>query len=593
MTILGIKLTHDGALALIKDGKLIFSYEMEKLNNLPRYSSFCISLEKAEKLLAISGYSFDTVDRVVIDGWGVWDEHSISISGKVRTISKFTANEREVEITTDNLAGYGHLINPDENILEAKTCSVDNLGWSYKSYQHVTGHICAAYCTSPFPGKRQDSFILVWDGGMPPQLFYYPFSTNEIRNLGYLFPFMGDIYIKFACAFQPFSETGPDMSVAGKAMAYMALGKTDKMVLQAYRDIYNSLIKVLGATEINIELITLFTGQFIRKAQQYAAVKGVPHENMLTTFQQFVQELLIENLAAIIAQHPALRKNLCITGGCALNIKWNSGIRNSRLFEAVWVPPFPNDSGSAIGTACCEMILVDRITMLDWSVYSGPRVNLCDNGELPPAGEDNYVPYDCSIERLAEILYKYDEPVVFLNESAELGPRALGNRSILAPAVSPAMKKRLNDMKNREAYRPVAPLCLEEYAPSIFTPGSADPYMLFEHFVKQSWKDKIPAICHLDGSARLQTVNNNENHTIYALLSAYYTISGIPLLCNTSANYNGSGFFPDVASAQKWNKANLIWNNQVLYIKKDAIRFDELVKEMPEPLLAINTSNFQ
>jgi len=176
---------------------------------------------------------------------------------------------------------------------------------------------------------------------------------------------------------------------------------------------------------------------------------------------------------------------------------------------------------------------------------------------------------ECTLMELAAVLHTYDEPVVFLNGRAELGPRSLGNRSILSSASSPDMKRRLNEMKKREHYRPVAPICIEEKAQEIFFPGTADPYMLYEHFIKPEWKGKIPAICHLDGSARLQTINENENLTVYTLLKHYFKISGIPVLCNTSANLNGSGFFPDVESAMKWGWANLIWSDSVLFVKKD------------------------
>jgi carbamoyltransferase len=91
--------------------------------------------------------------------------------------------------------------------------------------------------------------------------------------------------------------------------------------------------------------------------------------------------------------------------------------------------------------------------------------------------------------------------------------------------------------------------------------------MLYDHRVKDDWKDKVPAICHLDGSARIQTVNNKENSVIFELLTEYKKLSGIPLLCNTSANYKGKGFFPDVQSAVEWGRVNYVWSDHTLYIK--------------------------
>lgn len=561
MIICGIKLTHDGAIALIDNGKLIFSYEMEKLENMPRYSGFCISMARIEEILAEHGYSFSGIDQLVIDGWGRWDPADIGTTkSKEENFIVIPDGKNNIEI--HELADYGHLVRQDEDILAASRFKTRKVELPYKSYKHVTGHVLGAYCTSPFARKKEDSFVLVWDGGMPPQLFYYKYNENEILNLGTLFLLTGYTYINFAQAFEPFSLVKPgDLSVAGKAMAYMALGKVEPDIMAKYGEIFNDLNEEVREVEIDMNIIAMITAEFIKQAKQFCTAHKKAHPNMLTTFQVFVQNVLIENLRKKIQEHPGLHNNLCFAGGSALNIKWNSAIRDSGIFSDVWVPPFPNDSGSAIGTACCEMVMTDNIRSLDWNVYSGPSIK--DMQVENP----QYAAYDCELDELAYILYEYNEPVVFLNGSAELGPRALGNRSILAAAVTPDMKKILNKAKDREDYRPVAPICLEEAAPNIFDPGSPDPYMLFEHQVKPGWKDKVPAICHLDGTARLQTVNKNENPVIYELLTHYKKLSGVPLLCNTSANFNGSGFFPDVESAMEWDGVNLIWSAGKLYAK--------------------------
>lgn len=174
----------------------------------------------------------------------------------------------------------------------------------------------------------------------------------------------------------------------------------------------------------------------------------------------------------------------------------------------------------------------------------------------------------CSLKELAFLLHVSNEPVVFLNDAAELGPRALGNRSIIAQATSEKMKDLLNRVKRREPFRPVAPLCLEEDAPGIFDPGCQDPYMLFDHKVREEWKAALPAICHIDGTARLQTVNRMNNSVVFDLLQEYKKMSGFPLLCNTSANFNGSGFFPDVYSATRWGQLNYVWSNNLLFTKE-------------------------
>ncbi|MEL6537963.1 MAG: carbamoyltransferase C-terminal domain-containing protein, partial [Bacteroidota bacterium] len=254
-------------------------------------------------------------------------------------------------------------------------------------------------------------------------------------------------------------------------------------------------------------------------------------------------------------------RNLCMAGGCALNIKWNSAIRNAGFMDEVYVPPFPNDSGSALGMAILEYYRKTGKWDIDWSVYSGPAIEV---GDLPAGWEEK----DCSLQELAQLLHDTQEPVVFLNGNAELGPRALGNRSIIGAPGEEGMKGILNKIKQREAYRPVSPMCLEHRAPQIFEPGSPDPFMLFDHQIRPEWESKIRAVRHLDNSARLQTISEKHNFTILELLTEYEKISGIPVLCNTSANFKGTGFFPNVQSALEWNGTRFVWSNGILYTKK-------------------------
>ncbi|MEU0742331.1 carbamoyltransferase C-terminal domain-containing protein [Streptomyces sp. NPDC006134] len=126
----------------------------------------------------------------------------------------------------------------------------------------------------------------------------------------------------------------------------------------------------------------------------------------------------------------------------------------------------------------------------------------------------------------------------------------------------------MNRIKDREPYRPVAPICLEEEAPKVFSPGTPDPHMLFDHEVRPDWEERIPAVVHLDGTAWLQTVGRGDD-VLFTVLSAYHRFSGIPVLCNTSANLNGHGFFPDVASAARWGRVSRIWSDGTLYRRTD------------------------
>lgn len=564
MLICGLKLTHDGAIAVVEDGKLLFSIEMEKINNNARFKEI-EETSVIEEILAENGVKLEQIDYFIIDGWGGTNQDELAIQPRLE-ISKLGNKISAKDCGQD----YKLDVNSYEeesrtaNVLSKIDCDgllINGKKFPYSSYLHVAGHIMSSYATSPFASKGEDSYILVWDGGMYPRLYYFDAKTKRIENMGPIFLLIGNIYTIFSQHFGPFKVQGnfakDNLSIAGKVMAYIALGSVKDELFEIFDKIYNE----------NYTTPMGFANVFANKFKDAIAGKDYKDEDILATFHVYLQNMLISKLAKKISRYNKKCGNLCIAGGCALNIKWNSSIRNTGIFQDVYVPPFPNDSGSAIGMACCAMLEKTGRSYLEWSVYSGPQLTkskLVDGWNQRP----------CSIEELAKLLYEKEEPVVFLNGAAELGPRALGNRSILASASSKKMKDILNMVKKRESYRPVSPICLEDRAKEIFDPGISDQYMLFDHIVKEEWKDKVPAICHLDGTARLQTISENQNQVVAKLLRCYESLSNIPLLCNTSANYNGSGFFPNVESAMKWGRVNYVWNNNILYEKEVKTQFN-------------------
>jgi carbamoyltransferase len=340
------------------------------------------------------------------------------------------------------------------------------------------------------------------------------------------------------------------LPVSGKAMAYAALDPPSPEAVRVMDEVTRAVIPIDAALRSYL---------WSQRVLGRLAGAGLSDAAILASFQEHLFQLLAEGLRAVFAGRPELvGLPICLSGGCALNIKWNAGLRRSGMFENVWVPPFPNDAGSAIGAACAEMVRRTGQSALDWTVFSGPTV--VRNQEPEPG----WASRPCEIEELAKILEVQREPVLVVSGRAELGPRALGHRSIIAPATSQAMRDRLNDIKEREWYRPVAPICLEHRAAEVFDPGVRDPYMLFDHNIRPEWRDRIPAVMHVDGSARLQTVGP-DNALMHRLLTAYERSTGIPVLCNTSANFKGRGFFPDVVSAMRWGRTRYVWSEGTLF----------------------------
>jgi carbamoyltransferase len=563
MVICGLKLTHDGAIALIDNGKLVFCIEMEKLNNNPRFTEI-LDTSIIEEILVGQGYPLSSVDYFAIDGWGGYNIDALAVQPRLEigeTHNKLEAFNNSKKYQLD-IAAYR------ERTLEHDVCKglkfsglqLNGSMFDYYSYTHVSGHILGTYCTSPFAERGESAYILVWDGGMYPRMYFYNVGTNKTENLGPIFLLIGNIYTIFSQHFGPFKvDSGfakDSLSVAGKVMAYIAKGQVREELFDHFEEIYNQY------SDAAMGFANVFANEFKKRIKD----AEYSDEDILMTFHVYLERLLVTKIEKKIKRTGKRSANLCISGGCGLNIKWNSSIRKSKIISEIYIPPFPNDSGSAIGAACNVLVQEAGINKLDWNVFSGPEII-----ENTPA--EGWAAKPCTIKELAKIIYETDEPVVVLNGKAELGPRALGNRSILASPTSPTMKGILNKIKKREDYRPVSPMCLEEEAEAIFSPGTPDPYMLFDHDLKDEWKDKIPAIMHLDGSARLQTVSLRENKMIVELLKEYKQLSGIPVLCNTSANFNGKGFFCDVYSATSWNQTNYVWCNEKLYTRKELIEF--------------------
>lgn len=211
-------------------------------------------------------------------------------------------------------------------------------------------------------------------------------------------------------------------------------------------------------------------------------------------------------------------ENLVFMGGVALNCVANSNIALYGPFENIWVMPNPGDAGSSIGAVAA----VQR-QKLNW--------------KTPYLGHDIARPHGFDIEGAVSALMM-GEPIGVAIGRAEFGPRALGNRSLIADPRGPYAKDRVNRIKKRELFRPFAPIIMEEFAHEYFDmPVSSSPYMQFVAPVRDP--EAFPAISHVDGTARVQTLSREQNPTFYRLLERFYGATGCPMLLNTSLNIKG------------------------------------------------------
>ncbi|HEY8490681.1 MAG TPA: carbamoyltransferase C-terminal domain-containing protein [Dehalococcoidia bacterium] len=232
--------------------------------------------------------------------------------------------------------------------------------------------------------------------------------------------------------------------------------------------------------------------------------------------------------------------DLCLAGGVALNCVMNARLRDEGPFRRIFVQPAAGDAGTALGAAYVvdarERREAPPFTMTH--AFLGPAY---DEARIRRALEFARLPYRTP-EDIAEAtagLLAAGRVVGWFQGRMEFGPRALGARSILASPTDPAMQDRLNAIKGREEFRPVAPAVLEEHAGRYFQPGDPSPFMLFVCRVRPERAAEIPAVRHVDGTARIQTVSRREAPLFHRLIRAFHRRTGVPMVVNTSFNTRG------------------------------------------------------
>jgi carbamoyltransferase len=270
------------------------------------------------------------------------------------------------------------------------------------------------------------------------------------------------------------------------------------------------------------------------------------HADLAASVQARLEEVLLE-LAGQLRTRTGERR-LALAGGVALNCVANSRLLAEGVFDEVWVQPASGDSGTALGAA------------LAVAAEAGGRVEPMATAALGRGFSEEQIgqaldtarlpferPPDIA-EAVAEVLAA-DGVVAWFQGRSEFGPRALGHRSLLANPSRAKNLERLNDIKGREQFRPVAPMVRLERARDVFEGPVPSPFMLFTHRVRPQWRDRIPAVVHVDGSARVQTVDAAAEPLVARMLAAFERRTGLPVVVNTSLNTAGRPMVDDPRDA--------------------------------------------
>ena len=271
------------------------------------------------------------------------------------------------------------------------------------------------------------------------------------------------------------------------------------------------------------------------------------HADLAASVQRRLEEVLLELAGWLHAQTGD--RDLVMAGGVALNCVANSRLLEEGPFERVWVQPAAGDAGTALGAALhTARELGDQVQPMATAALGRGFEDDELASRLETAGIAYERPPDVA-DAVAEALAD-DEIVAWFQGRSEFGPRALGHRSLLADPRSQANLERLNAIKGREQFRPVAPMVLADRAETIFSGGPLpSPYMLFTHRVHEEWRARIPAVVHVDGTARVQTVDERDEPLVARMLGGFERLTGVPTVVNTSLNTAGRPMVDDPRDA--------------------------------------------
>ncbi|GCE02746.1 carbamoyltransferase family protein [Dictyobacter aurantiacus] len=391
--------------------------------------------------------------------------------------------------------------------------------------EHHLSHAASAFLASPF----EDAAVLVLDGRGEKAVTSYSIGhKNGLERLSQVnMPHSLGILYEQVTEYLGFLHSSDEY----KVMALASYGKPH------YADTFRGLIHITGEGHYTIDKADL------KELFGPARLKGGPLEQRHYDIAHSLQVVLEETVLELVTwfQQATGMENLCLAGGVALNCVLNARLRDRGPFRDIWVQPAANDAGTALGAA----LYIDAQER-----KSEERRYVMEHAFLGPAFADDeieqflrwtHVPYrrlDNIAEEVADILAD-NQVIGWYQQRMEFGPRALGARSILASPIQAEMQNRLNDIKDREDFRPVAPVVLEEEVANWFVNGSVSPYMLFVYDVDPERAKQIPAVRHIDGTARIQTIRRDQHPLYYDLIKAFQRRTGVPVLVNTSFNTRG------------------------------------------------------
>jgi carbamoyltransferase len=530
---------HDVSACLLRDGEIAYAIAKERITRRKHAAGFF--QEVVDYCLGAEGITLDDVDLVV------------------RNCYVLPVEDLEVRLLS---VGVPEIVDGKEREQAAKHPLHLSRSNKVLTLSHHLAHAYSAFAACPF----DKGVVMVVDGvgnyssdvTEPGQLTenvnplaresesYYAFDGSRLETLKkvwlkpirgvlsddfYYMPGLGALYSRVS------SYVFADWNKCGEVMGLAPYGRPGAM--KPLLDIKNGELSVFD-WDADFDKPWL-----VETDRDWEKSSSMPHwEDLAWRVQDDSEKVLLER--AIWLRETTGAKNLCMAGGVALNCVANGRIAREAGFENVWIQPAAGDDGVAIGCAYYGHLAVQkqpRKYVMNHAytgvAYKDEQVGKATDGTLVRVQARSHRSNDVCAETAR--LLAQGQVIGWLQGRSEFGPRALGNRSILADPRAAEMKDKLNtQVKHRQAFRPFAPVVLAERANDVFDSNGRDsPFMLLAESVRPEWREKIPAIVHVDGTARVQTVRKDQNARLYRLLKEFEALTGVPVLLNTSFNVKG------------------------------------------------------
>ncbi len=531
---------HDPAACLVKDGRVLAAAEEERFTHVKHgkrpvpFSTWELPFHAIDYCLREAGIALADVDHVaysfdpslLLGRWNSEATITLPLEPSAHPTPEGWTNVWDPLFLASIVNAPRHLASGAPHHLKERFRGVRPDGpYRWHFVNHHIAHAASAFHASPFSRAA----VLTLDGrGEKATTMYLVGNGNRLEVLGEVgMPHSLGLLYERVTEYLGFLHSCDEY----KVMALASFGKP------RYVGQFREIVR-LGA-EGQYTIAPLRLEERFGPARRRGGDLEQRHHDIAHSLQVVLEESVLQ-----IAQwlHRATgASDLCMAGGVALNCVMNARLRDRGPFERIWVQPAAGDAGTALGAALWTDLQERHTDERSWQMdhaFLGPAYGDREIEEFLRWSKLPYRRLNNVAEEVADILVQ-DRVIGWYQGRMEFGPRALGARSILASPIHAEMQAKLNEIKDREDFRPVAPVVLEEEAANWFTGARVSPFMLFIYDVPPDKADRIPAVRHVDGTARIQTINRAQNPPYYDLLKAFQRRTGVPVLVNTSFNTRG------------------------------------------------------